>query len=511
MEYTAQGPDGNTYSITGPAGASDDEVIAQIRQAVEPGKLESFARGVENNFPLANQAIAAGSAVLGDKSYSENLAEQNQAIAASKAAHPLPYDAGAVAGAVAPALIPGIGEAGIAGQAALGAAYGVGSTDVLKNPEEALKGAAVGGVTGGVLGAIMPSGEKAAEGMTDYANRKTAESMGLNPKMLGGLSQDEYEAIGSRAHAWDLDTGSTAEKTVKAQAKMDEVGEKIQAAGLGSTPLKDATPHIAAIEQHMQDTAKMYAPGTSQEVGIYQQAISNLQKPNLTFDDLQDLKKVAGKYAFDAAHQVKDTPSGQAFADVWSQYKDAMKSIIKGSPEEYQQDMSDYSLLHDLTGGLTKQLGNERAGGAPAKGFGMAGKLGGMVTGGNVPATAALSGGLLAAGKPFMSLGAATTIFNNPGAMSTAARAGAGALPIATQAVRAGSIDAVTSGIMNAIRTNPQSLGKFSKPLMQAAQTGGKDGLIATDFVLAHQYPEWNELRTQMLKNHTEDTNETQR
>src|ERR1035438_4738899 len=123
-EYTVQGPDGAQHVIAGPDGASDQEVIAQAQQLFNPSKLESFGRGVENNFPLANQAIAAGSAALGDKDYSQNLAEQNQAISASKAANPISYGAGAVTGAVAPAFIPGVGEAMAAAPMASGAALG---------------------------------------------------------------------------------------------------------------------------------------------------------------------------------------------------------------------------------------------------------------------------------------------------------------------------------------------------------------------------------------------------
>src|ERR1019366_733693 len=165
MDYTATGPDGQDYTISGPAGASDAEVIAQIRQAVEPSKLESFARGVENNFPLANQAIAAGSAALGDKSYSQNLAQQNQDIASAKQANPISYGAGAVTGASAPMAIPVVGEAmeaaPITSGAALGAAQSVDNTDIAQHPEEALKQAGKGAAVGGVLGGILPNGQKA--------------------------------------------------------------------------------------------------------------------------------------------------------------------------------------------------------------------------------------------------------------------------------------------------------------------------------------------------------------
>jgi hypothetical protein len=134
----------------------------------------------------------------------------------------------------------------------------------------------------------------------------------------------------------------------------------------------------------------------------------------------------------------------------------------------------------------------------------MAGKLGGMVTGGNVPATAALSGGLFAAGKPFMGLGAATTIFNNPGAMSTVARTGAEALPGIAKAATVGAIGGVSSQF-NDLVSNPKSYGKYAAPLLQAAQSGGKEGFAATSFVMRQQHPELNDI---MMKRKDEAPNE---
>lgn len=52
----------------------------------------------------------------------------------------------------------------------------------------------------------------------------------------------------------------------------------------------------------------------------------------------------------------------------------------------------------------------------------------------------------------------------------------------------------ITSGIMQRITTNPQSLGKFAAPLMRAAQSGGEQAIAATHYVLSHQYPEYNSM-----------------
>jgi hypothetical protein len=178
-------------------------------------------------------------------------------------------------------------------------------------------------------------------------------------------------------------------------------------------------------------------------------------------------------------------------ANIYSQISDAQQSLASGSPE-YADLKQAYSTIKDMKEGLEAQLQKEQSSGGQAKGFGMMGKAAGMVTGGNVPATAVLAAGL-APMHPFMALGAASTLLTNPNAMSSAARGLAEAAPKAAEAATAGSIDAVTSKIMTAIHTNPQSLGQFSRPLMQAAQQGNQ-GIAATHFILAHQYPEYNEL-----------------
>lgn len=54
-----------------------------------------------------------------------------------------------------------------------------------------------------------------------------------------------------------------------------------------------------------------------------------------------------------------------------------------------------------------------------------------------------------------------------------------------------------TSRIINLIKSNPQSLGKFAPALLQAYQEGGNQGVAATHFILANQYPEYNELTQQ--------------
>src|ERR1700690_438837 len=504
MEYTATGPDGNDYTITGPAGASDEEVIAQIKQAVEPGSLESFGRAAVNNLPAGGQLGAIGTAAMKGEDYSKGMADWNQKAAEAKEASPIAYGAGAVTGSLAPLAIPVVGEAlkaaPILTGAGLGALNAVGNTDIAKNPEEALKQGAEGAAIGGVLGGIMPTGQKAAEGLDKYANMKSLQTADLSAKMLGNLSEEEAGSLGSKLHAWDLDTGTLEERQVKGQALLKQAGEKVGSFGGGALPLEDPTPYINNLQDKMQQSAKIYGPQETRDAGIYQAGISNF-RPGMTFDELADMKSGLGERAFDASHQVK--PGADALADVHGEVRDAMKSIISGAPSEYQDAMTDYSQLKDITRGIQNQLGRARAQGPQMKGIGMIGRMGGAITGGNVPATATAAGLSAAIGHPLWALGLGATLSQNPQAMAAGARGLAGAIPKVAAASTLGGIDAVVSNFIK----NPQSYGKFSAPLLQALQTGGKQAFSATSFVMRQQHPELNDI---MLGNQ-KDTNETQR
>jgi hypothetical protein len=420
------------------------------------------------------------------------MEDWNKNIADAKSVHPIAYGAGAVTGTLAPMAIPGVGAAmkaaPMAAGAALGAANSVGNTDVVKDPEKALKQGVEGGLIGGAIGKLMPTGEKTAEELTGFANRKAVQALNLRPGMLG-IPEDELENLGSFAHDAGLVEGSTQERLANTRNLLGQTGAQIGDFGAGSQPLKDASPYINALQEEAENSSKFFGREGNADFNMYRQGISNLQTNGRTFDELQALKKAYGEKAFDATGNV----SNPAAAKIYGQIKDAMKSIVEGSPTEYQDAMTTYGKLKDIESGLTTQLQQEQARGVQAKGFGMVGKMAGMFTGVNPPMNAGLAAALAPA-HPFMALGALTPIATNPQAMSSLARTAAEVAPKVAQGAELGTIDTVTSKLINAIHTNPQSLGKFAKPLMQAAQTGGRQGVAATHYLLASQYPEYNEM-----------------
>lgn len=485
-----------TYEVTTDGGTYEVETQEQ------PSKLESFGRGVENNFPLANQAIAADSAIFGDKSYSKNLEEQNKSISNAKSANPISYDAGAVTGAIAPALIPGVGEAMSAAPkmagAALGAANSIGNTDVVQNPTEALKQAAIGAGTGAALGAILPTGKGAAEEVENFANRKTVQGLGLKPGMLG-IPKEDLEDLGQFAHEAGLADGPLEQRVNTAKELLNQAGAQVGNAGAGSTPLSDASSFIDQLHNKLQESASIFGPEANAETPVYRQALANLSKPGLTFDELQQLKTAVGQRAFDSTGNVKN----DAAADVYGLYKDAMKSIIEGSPSEYQESMNAYGKLKDIHSALNSQFQKEQAGGLQSKGFGMVGKLAGMISDGN-PAVNMGAAAALAPAHPFMALGALTPLMTNPDATAGAARSVAGAIPGMMSGLKVGSIDSVTSYLMKTLSSAPQKLGQFAQPLINAAKTGGSQGVAAQHYILSSKYPQYNEM---MMKKEEEPTN----
>ncbi len=347
---------------------------AYIASKSGPSELESFGRGAANNFPLAPQAIAG----LSKGDYSTNLTDWNQKAATAKEANPVSYGAGAVTGAAAPLLIPGVGEAmeaaPLASSGALGAANAISNTDLLKHPGEAAKQAVVGGAIGagtaGLLGKIMPS----AKGAEDLANTQAVKTLGLRPGMLAHIEPEELQDIGTLARNADLINGDTLSKLTKADSLRQQVGAQIGDMGAGDMPVPPEvlTQYTEPLQAQAEQSARFMGPESNTELNEYRRGIANLQQHGKTFDGLQELKEYYGDRAFDANHQV----TNKAAADVWGQIKNAQQDLIKSSPEEYQSALTAYKHLSDIKGGLTKQLGQERSGGASGPGgFGIMGMV----------------------------------------------------------------------------------------------------------------------------------------
>jgi len=403
-----------------------------------PGMMESAGRGALNNFPMAKQAASA----VMPGNYSKNLADLSQKAALAKAVNPISYGAGAVAGAVAPMAIPGVGEAleaaPVAGNAALGALQGISDTDLSKDPLNTLKQAGIGAGIGGTVGKLLPTGEGAKEGLESFANKKGVQALGLQPRELG-VSGNEIQDIGNMAHEAGLFEGPTEERFNTAKDLVQQTGKQIEDLGEGKV-LTNTQPYIQNLHNTLQESASVFGQGDNPESALYRQAMANLQRPGgVTFEQLQGLKNAAADRAFDKVGNIKN----DAAFNVFKEYSDAMESLASDHPE-YKDLKAAYGNLRSMQNGLERQLQTEQARGAQAKGIGMMGRIGGAITGGNVPATVGAAA-VLAPAHPLWAASLATTIASNPEAMQGAARAGARMAPGVAQGSKQALIDYLTS------------------------------------------------------------------
>lgn len=211
--FQITGPDGNTYEITAPEGASEDEVMAFVQSQVagqqqpapeapdarEPiGTGRGLARAAFQGltFGTGDELAAAVGATLdrgseqpwGDR-YGERLSSEREALSQFREEQPwLAYPAeiaGAVPTAVAmPGAMVGRGMslgarmlAGLGIGAGQGAAYGFAAGE--DGPEQRATSAGIGGAMGGTIGAAAPAvGQGLRSAAGHLASRSAARNIG---------------------------------------------------------------------------------------------------------------------------------------------------------------------------------------------------------------------------------------------------------------------------------------------------------------------------------------------
>lgn len=415
---------------------------SQPFEKVDIGPVEAAGRGALNNFPLAPQAVAGGESLFGKGDYSSNMADINSKAAAAKAAHPVAYGAGSVAGTVAPLLIPGVGEAleaaPIASGAALGAAGAISNTDILKHPGEAAKEAAIGGAGGAVLGKLGDVFAGAGEPLAEKAAGVRARGMGLSPKLLGNLEPEEVTEYGNFAKMHDLLNGDVEGALSRATEAKEAAGQEIGRIGASALPVETGAGRQDYIRPLLEKAKNLEGiAGAEADNRTLLNGASNIVNKGKTFGDLQNLKTFYGQQAFDASHQVKD-PNAAA---VYGTIKNMMNDVIDTAPEQYQDAMKTYKMANDAVSGLTRRLGAVRNGEA-GQGIGFMGRILGRMPGQSNPAinlpTAAAIG---AAGHPMMGLMAATPSINNP-------------------AVQAGTLDMLAKALPNIPRKSLMAIAQ---------------------------------------------------
>jgi hypothetical protein len=498
--YQIDTEDGHTYEVE-----TEDPV----------SKAESFGRAAVNNLPLGGQIGALGTAALKGEDYSPAMAEWNQKAAEAKTANPVSYGAGAVTGSVAPMLIPGVGAAlkaaPIAGSAILGAGYGAGNVDVLKEPgkaaEEAAIGAGIGGATAGILGKV-PSGTKI---LTNYAERQAIPSVGIEKGVLKG-TEAETQELGKFITESGLVGTKKADMLTKALEQQDAIGSTIGEIGAQANKLGlTAKPEIFqnAVQDLMgksQEFANSGNPAAKRLAREYMGGVQDLMKKaaNGDWDSLAKLKTMYGNLAFDSKHEIKS----EAAKDVYFHIRDMMKSIAQDAqvnptlPGAYKEALGNYRKIGDVVDGLQNMVAQERAGGQPHGGgaHGLA-RIIKSLPGQENPAINLPTAALASMIHPAAGLAVALPTLTNPAVRSMTAQAAAKAAPAVGAATKVMTTDALISHFLG----NPQAYGQYAAPLHQAMQKGGKQGFAATSFVLRSQHPDLNDI---MLKGSGQDETE---
>lgn len=479
------------------SGFDPDAYLAQKGQ--DTTALGAAGRGALDAVPFGDKAYAA--VAPGD--YNQNLSSLDQMIATDKQEHPIAHDVGEVGGTIAPFAIPGVGEVlgaeSLAGRAAVGAGLGAlqgasnnrNSDDLGKDVlENAALGAVLNPVAGAAGDAISGGLSKAAPALEDIANSKAVQAANLDPKTLG-LPHDELQALGQKIRDYGLVGGDDNQNYEKAQTYLKVAGEKIGEMGEQALPVSYGSAYMNQFTDPLQakaeQSAKVFGLNGNHDLQVYRQGIANMQNidpTQSTFKTLQDLKSSYGEKAFNSSGQVKDP----AYANVYGQVKNAMKSLIQDSPDEYQNVMNEYSTLKDISNGLEKKLQATQAMGGTSKGFGMAGRMAGSVLGGNPGATGALAAALAPA-HPLMALGVGTSLLTNPNFMAKAA----GGLSQMAETGAAKSLNNVALTVTNGLLDHP-AMAPF-RGAFQGATQGLTDpseighAHTVTDYLLSQNTP----------------------
>jgi hypothetical protein len=423
------------------------------------GMLESAGRGALRNFPLAQQATAA----IEPGQYSQNLADLTQKAEAAKAANPLSYDAGAVAGAVAPLAIPYVGEAleasPIAGNAAMGAAQGLSDTDIEKNPGEALKqaatGAAIGGGLGGATNALLKGpteetadyltnkfGEKADKAVGElghYSGKDLTELPEKYSKMLGdkGIKSidDVKQVLGRNASSLFSTFGMDIKPTDSVQTVLNKTNEvvdtlgKAQGKAIGALDAIRVPLDVAGIKDKFVSSIlgeSMDNPLLDREVKAAEPLVQQFEalEKNPTWANAQNTKNLISSRIKDFSKVGVNEPSRpfwtayralrDGMIDSIDNYKPdsaasavisknpALEGLVKNS-SNFRDLLRSESMMYDFADGISskaKQLENQGALASwRSAPLGILGYIGGRLLGMGPEALVAGYGGATAAGK----------------------------------------------------------------------------------------------------------------
>lgn len=455
-------PDGTALTVSVPDGTDPSQYGSFAASAIShysstvakpsdqsEGPVGSFLRTMGNNLPLGPQF----SALVSPGKYSDNMAAINAATAKDQAAHPIVSGAGSVAGAVAPALIPGVGEAMAANPAIAGAALGgtnaISNTDVTKDPIGAAKQAAMGAGTGALVSGLISKMLPAATTVESKANTLANRSVNMPSGVLADMTEAERQAQGQALRQGGVVVKDKLQALTNAQGLLKDYGSKIGEiadTANGQGLVADADQHYQSMSDLLQKAQEFEgsANRVSKAIGRDYKAgatdIANLGD-NPAWSDIQSLKEKYGKFAFkeNATQGAKDTYF--ALSNMLKGIADKAQAD-PGLGPQYKEALSGYSQMTPVVDGLKGAVDSELRG--SGAGIGVRG-LAGLIRKLPGPVRAVAGPIAVAMGHPIIGLAAALPEIMNPALQSQALGGVAKALPAIQNLGTAAASNAATS------------------------------------------------------------------
>lgn len=269
-EFVFTSPEGKTYAVTGPEGATQEQAFAILQQQISPSKrtgtigetVDAAVRGAANalTFGFADRLAAGAGAATGiggeRGEYEKNLSTQRAIDAANLKEHPIATIGGELAGglalpvgaaAQAPTLA-GRMAAGAGMGAAQGALYGAGSSPDLTNLPQVAGNMGAGAGVGALVGGAAPPVVEGALAAGKLALNKSGLAAAYH-----GLRNPEGAAAGIVADAMgrDAKAGSVGLDQYTNRYAVQQ-GQPVVNADLGG----DATKRLARTASNMSDDAQ---------------------------------------------------------------------------------------------------------------------------------------------------------------------------------------------------------------------------------------------------------------
>ena len=458
-----------------------DEEMAQL-EASQPSELESAARGLIQGATMGfADEISGGLEALWEKAkgnptvfgelYKAKRDESRANYEAAEKANPKSYLAGQVGGGIGTAIIPGMGGATLGKLALQGAAHGLGSSEADLTEGDitgAVRDTAIGGTVGAATGLAGKALSAGAAKASPYIKS------GMNK--LGDVFEDSAEKLAVKA------TGATGNQASKFQPNAgrelldqglvkfgddasriaERVGQRHELAGkaigesidtLQERGIMSSVDNIVdGLQSQVDELAK--TPGNERLISQLQKEIDNLY--------LRGESNIGIK----TAEQAKRNFQGQTnyFSD------EAEKKASARIADAFKKEVERAATEADPT--LASKFMDEK------KVFGLLSPI----------KEAAERRAMQQSQSPF---GGLTDIVVGSTMGPTGLAKKYGIQELGRRTASSGAV--MSDAIADIVRTQPQRLGKFAKPLQEAAQRGG-NSLAATHYVLQQTNPEYRQL-----------------